>query len=70
MAITLRVKDLTERQKKVLEEDGIASIDITGSLRGMYSRFGWKKEAVVKVGSYYYHIPNNDQRRRLGLDRI
>ena len=32
------------------------NIDITGSLRGMASQYGWNNKYTIKVGKYYYNL--------------
>lgn len=34
----------------------VGSIHSTGSVTGMQKRFGWKKGAQVRVGSYVYNV--------------
>lgn len=34
----------------------VGSIDRTGSVRGMQSRFGWPRGGQVRVGSYIYNV--------------
>jgi hypothetical protein len=47
------------------------SIDASGSVRGMQSRFGWPRDGHVRIGGYIYLIGavHLDRLRRRGLVR-
>lgn len=47
--------------------DTCGNIDVTGSVRGMQNRFGWKPCGQVRCGGYVYNIgPKNVAKLRHG----
>lgn len=61
----IRAKDdLAARRVAGRELAGCGNIDRSGSVKGMQSRFGWRKGEQVRIGGYIYNVG------RVGLDKL